>query len=140
MHVLISSFGAPQIKLISRRPGVVACPAHNPGVAPLTPRDREALRALVATGSTCEAAYAIGCAPSTLKNRLATIRDKLGVVSTVQAVAILAARGELEVPDLRREQVGQRSAGAQRPGVRTGVKAGIRSPSECLGGASFVRR
>ena len=110
------------------RPGAVACPAHNPGVAPLTPRDREALRALVATGSTCEAAYAIGCAPSTLKNRLATIRDKLGVVSTVQAVAILAARGELEVPDLRREQVGTAVRRSLAPGGQNGGQGRNQKP------------
>ncbi len=50
-----------------------------------------------------EAACQLGCTPGTLKNRMASIRDKVGVDRTFQVIYVLTASGELEVPDLRRE-------------------------------------
>ena len=89
------------------RPGAVARPAHNRTVATLTPRQLEAVQAHVAAGSVKGAAHRLlGLAAGTVHNQLTVVRGRLGVEMTEQAVYLLTARGELEVPDLRREPRG----------------------------------
>lgn len=61
----------------------------------MTPTDQptgaelRALRAYVRAGSAKEAACELHCAPQTVKNHLFTLRQKLGVHSTLQAALIL---------------------------------------------------
>jgi DNA-binding CsgD family transcriptional regulator len=54
-----------------------------------TQAELRALRAYLRAGSTKEAATLIGCADSTVKNHLKTLRRKLGVKNTSQAVYML---------------------------------------------------
>jgi DNA-binding CsgD family transcriptional regulator len=71
--------------------------AHAPPAPPvhLSPREREALR-FVADGKTdWEISVILGCSQSTVATHLDRARAKLGAVSRAQAVARLAALGEL---------------------------------------------
>jgi DNA-binding NarL/FixJ family response regulator len=56
-----------------------------------TPAELRALRAYVATGSAKAAGESLGLAESTIKGELQTLRSKLGVHRTAQAVVILHA-------------------------------------------------
>ncbi len=71
--------------------------AARPG-ALLTPREREVL-ALVASGSTNkEIATALGISPSTVKNHLQNILDKLHLENRVQAAAFFLREGLAPTP------------------------------------------
>lgn len=54
-----------------------------------TPAELRALRAFVKAGSAKDAALELHCAPQTVKNHLFTLRQKLGVHSTLQAALLL---------------------------------------------------
>jgi DNA-binding CsgD family transcriptional regulator len=69
-----------------------------PDVARLTPTDQptpaelRALRAYVKAGSAKAAGESLGLAESTIKGELQTLRSKLGVKTTAQAVFLLHDR------------------------------------------------
>lgn len=67
-------------------------------MAALTPHHLEAVRALVTEGDGKAAAHALGISDDRLRHRLAAVHRALGVETTVQAVYVLTARGELVVP------------------------------------------
>jgi DNA-binding NarL/FixJ family response regulator len=59
---------------------------------PVTPGELRALRAYLEAGSVKAAAHQLGIAESTLKNHMQTIRSKLGVKTTAEAVFVLYAQ------------------------------------------------
>ena len=61
----------------------------------LTPRQLDCIRALLVTGNGKEAAARLGISPYTLKGHVAGARERLGVDTTAQAVAVLALSGDL---------------------------------------------
>lgn len=62
-------------------------------VALLTDRERQALHHLVRARDTTEIAQALGVAPSTARTHLENVRQKLGVHTRLQAVAVVVAAG-----------------------------------------------
>jgi DNA-binding CsgD family transcriptional regulator len=68
----------------------------------VTDRQLEALAAVVATGSYSAAAFTLGISPRTVRNHLVSLRARLGVETTNQAVYIAAARGLIVVPTVGR--------------------------------------
>lgn len=76
--------------------GAVCGPGDNRAVGrAVTSRQLEAVRAHVETGSMKAAAAELGIAVPTLRGRLVATRRRLGVETTMQAVYVLAATGEL---------------------------------------------
>lgn len=69
-------------------------PAGRHGLAlPLTPREQECLRLLADGLTTRGAAATLGIAYATMRNHLASARDKLGVRSTAAALVLCERRG-----------------------------------------------
>ncbi len=66
-------------------------------MAAVTPRQLEAMRAYVRTGSGKETARDLGVSVICVYRHLADVRDRLHVETSLQAAAVLASRGELEV-------------------------------------------
>jgi DNA-binding NarL/FixJ family response regulator len=54
-----------------------------------TPAERRALRAVLEYGSTKGAAYALGRSPRTIEQQLATLKVRLGVASTYEAIRVM---------------------------------------------------
>jgi len=69
-----------------------------------TPRQVEVLAAYVVTGSYKCAAEDLGIQYSTVRNHLLTLRMRLGVQTTHQAIYILTARGLLVIPGVARRR------------------------------------
>jgi DNA-binding CsgD family transcriptional regulator len=61
----------------------------------LTPRQLDAVRALLATGNPKAAAYTMGISPLTFRNLIADARIRAGVESNEQLVYRLSKRGDL---------------------------------------------
>ena len=68
------------------------------GKSGVTARQLACVQAHLTTGSMKAAAHELGISPLTVRNHLETVRLRLGVDTTEQAVAILVSRGRLKVP------------------------------------------
>ena len=60
----------------------------------VTPAERRALEAVLAYGTVKGAAYATGKSPWTLARQLASVRDRLNVTTTVEAVRVVFIDGD----------------------------------------------
>jgi DNA-binding CsgD family transcriptional regulator len=60
----------------------------------LTPREVEVVRVYARTGSAKLVAHELGVSPATVKSHLARARERAGVESSVQLVAIVAREVE----------------------------------------------
>lgn len=69
-----------------------------PGTLP-SPRELDTLAATVTTDTSCDAAAKLGVHPHTVKNHNASVRRRLRVATTVQAVYVATVEG-LIPPDL----------------------------------------
>lgn len=67
----------------------------------VTARQRSVVVAYLAAGSRTGAARRLGLSTQAVDRHLEAVRRRLDVETTAQAVGVLAARGELDVPDLR---------------------------------------
>ncbi len=63
----------------------------------VTDRQLEVLGVVVASGTIKGAAHELGLSASTVRQHLESIRQRLGVETTMQAAVLLAARGALRV-------------------------------------------
>ncbi len=61
----------------------------------LTPRQLDAVRALLAAGNPKAAAYTMGISPLTFRNLIADARIRVGVESNEQLIFRLSKRGDL---------------------------------------------
>lgn len=59
----------------------------------VTPAERRALEAVLRHGTVKGAAYALGKSPRTVVNQLATVRARLDVGTTIEAVRIVFIEG-----------------------------------------------
>jgi DNA-binding NarL/FixJ family response regulator len=64
----------------------------------LTPRERVVLEAVLATGTTTEAARQIGMAPATLRVHLHRASQKLGATSRLEAISVALRAGLIRAP------------------------------------------
>jgi DNA-binding NarL/FixJ family response regulator len=64
----------------------------------LTPRERVVLEAMLATGTTQEAAHRIGMAPATLRVHLHRVSQKLGATSRLETLSIALQAGLIRAP------------------------------------------
>lgn len=64
----------------------------------LTPRERVALEAILATGTTSEAARRIGMAPATLRVHLHRASQKLGTTSRLETISVALRAGLIRPP------------------------------------------
>ena len=64
----------------------------------LTPRERVVLEAVLASGTTHEAARLVGMSPSTLRVHLHRVGQKLGATSRLEAVSIALRAGLIRAP------------------------------------------
>ena len=64
----------------------------------LTPRQLDAVRALLATGNTKAAADSMGISPLTFRDLIADARIRVGVESNEQLIYRLSRRGDLRSP------------------------------------------
>jgi DNA-binding CsgD family transcriptional regulator len=56
---------------------------------PVTAAERQALDAMLRHGTVKEAAAALGKSPNTVSQQLATVRVRLGVTTTIEAVRVV---------------------------------------------------
>ena len=70
------------------------------GRRPVTARQLAAVRAHVAAGTHKGAAGSLGISESSVRELLRRARTNVGVATTMQAVYVLAASGQLEVPEV----------------------------------------
>ena len=73
----------------------------------LTPRQLEAVRALLVAGSPKGAAETLGISPLTVRNHLADARLRLRVETNEQLVYVLSRRGKLVGPGRRAGRPGE---------------------------------
>ncbi len=55
----------------------------------ITPAERRALEAVLAKGTTKAAAFELGKSPRTVSEQLRTVRERLGVGTTLEAVRVI---------------------------------------------------
>jgi DNA-binding NarL/FixJ family response regulator len=84
-------------RLVRAFAGQAATPRPAPGLALLTPRETDVLRALAAGRSNAEIARAMTLSEATVKTHVAHVLQKLGLSSRTQAV-VLAYESRLVVP------------------------------------------
>jgi DNA-binding CsgD family transcriptional regulator len=68
----------------------------------ITQRQLQAVEAYFVAGSTKGAAQQLGISWHTVKKHLDDVRERLGVTTTQEAIHILAAEGQLGLPQLGR--------------------------------------